>query len=337
MDVSMICSVCKSGRPIVDPASGELICSGCGLVFSEKVPENRAEWRNFESENNDRARTGSPISLARHDMGLNTIIGNDNKDSSGKNIQPSMHSTMKRLRTYDFRSQAHTSSDRNLMRAFSELGRQRDKLGLSQAIIDKTAYIYRKALGKGLVRGRSTSAILAAAIYIACREMGAARSLNDIGEVTDVKRKAISRSYMMLIQHLEIMMPAVDPINCIAKIANKANLSERSKRMAIDTMKDLVNTQLSAGKRPMGLAATILYLSCLRNDEAVTQKDIAEAAGITEVTIRNIIKGLRAKEYVSAQQVTKTNMPHVRGTAKMTGSSSSSSSRRLSKGRGGRF
>jgi transcription initiation factor TFIIB len=295
MHVSMVCSVCKSGRPIADPESGELVCSDCGLVFSEKASENRAEWRNFGSENNDRARTGSPASLAKHDMGLNTVIGNNNKDSRGQNIDASMHSTMKRLRTYDFRSQAHTSTDRNLMRAFGELGRQRDKLGMSDAMIDKTAYIYRKALGKGLVRGRSTSAILAAAIYISCREMGAVRSLKDIGEITDVKRKVISRSYRILIQQLEMIMPVIDPIKCIAKIANKAKLSEKSKRMAIDTMEDLVNTEASAGKRPMGLAATILYLSCMRNDEVVTQKDIAEAAGVTEVTIRNRIKDLKSR------------------------------------------
>ncbi len=295
MHVSMMCSVCKNGRPIADPESGELVCSDCGLVFSEKAPENRAEWRNFGSENNDRARTGSPMSLAQHDMGLNTVIGNNNKDSRGQNIDPSMHSTMQRLRTYNFRSQAHTSTDRNLMRAFGELGRQRDKLGLSDAMIDKTAYIYRKALGKGLVRGRSIYAILAAAIYIACREMGAVRSLKDIGEITNVKRKVISRSYRILIQELEMIMPVIDPMKCIAKIANKAKLSEKSKRMAIDAMKDLVNTEASAGKGPMGLAATILYLSCLRNDEAVTQKYIAEAAGVTEVTIRNRIKDLKSR------------------------------------------
>jgi transcription initiation factor TFIIB len=96
-------------------------------------------------------------------------------------------------------------------------------------------------------------------------------------------------------QQLEIIMPVIDPMKRIAMIANKANLSEKSKRMAIDVMKDLVNTQLSAGKRPMSLAATILYLYCLRNDEAVTQKDIAEAAGVTEVTIRNRIKDLKSR------------------------------------------
>jgi transcription initiation factor TFIIB len=300
MPVSMICSVCKNGRPIADLESGELVCSDCGLVFSEKATDNRPEWRNFGAENNDRARTGSPVSLAQHDMGLNTVIGNNNKDSHGQSIDASMHSTMKRLRTYDFRSQTRTSADRNLMRAFGELGRQRDKLGLSDAMIDKTAYIYRKALGKGLVKGRSTSAILAAAIYIACREMGAARSLNDISEITDVRRKVISRSYMILIQQLEIIMPLIDPIKCIAKIANKANLSEKTKRMAIDVMKDLVNTQLPAGKRPMSLAATILYLSCLKNDEAVTQKELAEAAGVTEVTMRNRIKDLKSSSTSSA-------------------------------------
>ncbi len=294
MPVSMICSVCKSGRPVADVESGELVCGHCGLVFSEKATDNRPEWRNFGSENADRARTGSPVSIAQYDMGLNTVIGNNNKDSHGQHIDASMHSTMKRLRTYDFRSQVSTSTDRNLMRAFGELGRQRDKLGLSDAMIDKTAYIYRKALGNGLVKGRSSSAILAAAIYIACREMGAARSLDDISEITDVRRKVVSRSIMILIQRLEIIMPLIDPIKCIAKIANKANLSEKSKRMAIDVMKDLANTQLPAGKRPMSLAATILYLCCMKNSEAVTQRDLAEAAGVTEVTVRNRIRELKS-------------------------------------------
>lgn len=300
MHVSTVCSVCKNGRQIADPESGELVCSDCGLVLSDKVPENRAEWRNFGSESSGRVRAGPPTSLAQHDMGLNTVIGKTNRDSSGQNIDPSMHSVMQRLRTWNFRSQVHTSADRNLIRAFGELGRQKDKLGLSDAAIDKTAYIYRKALEKGLVRGRSTSAILAAAIYIACREMGVARSLKDIGEINGIKRKVISRSYRMLVQELGMIMPVIDPMKCIAKIANKARLSERSKRMAIDTMKKLVDTEASAGKGPMGFAATILYLSCMKNDEGVTQKDIAEAAGVTEVTIRNRIKDLKSRNIIRA-------------------------------------
>ena len=54
-----------------------------------------------------------------------------------------------------------------------------------------------------------------------------------------------------------MIMPVTNPMKCIAKIANKAKLSEKSKRMAIDVMKDLVNTEASAGKGPMSLGRTI--------------------------------------------------------------------------------
>jgi transcription initiation factor TFIIB len=105
---------------------------------------------------------------------------------------------------------------------------------------------------------------------------------------------------MMLVQEVGIVVPVIDPIGCITKVANKAKVSEKSKRMAIDTMKKLVNTEAYTGKRPMSLAATILYLSCLRNDEAVTQKDVAEAAGVTEVTMRNRIKDLKSRNVLPA-------------------------------------
>jgi transcription initiation factor TFIIB len=291
MQASILCSVCKNDRAISDPESGEIACSSCGLVFSDKVSESRAEWRNFE--NNDRIRVGSPSSLALHDMGLATVIGKSNSDSSGRRLDSSMHSTIQRLRAWDFRTQTHTSADRNLVQAFNELGRVKDKLALPDAIVEKTAYIYRKAQEKRLIRGRSTSGILAAAIYIACREIGAPRSLRDMVEITGIKRKVISRSYRLLIVELGLRIPLVDPTKCIAKIANKAKLSEKTKRMAIDMMNDLTGKEMSAGKGPMGLAATVLYLSGLSNGEYVTQKEIAEAAGVTEVTIRNRVKDIK--------------------------------------------
>jgi transcription initiation factor TFIIB len=94
---------------------------------------------------------------------------------------------------------------------------------------------------------------------------------------------------------LDIKVPLVDPMKCIARIANSAKLSEKTKRMAMNTMSNLVGKRISAGKLPMGLAATVLYMSCLSNGESKTQKVIAEMAGVTEVTIRNRIKDLKSK------------------------------------------
>ncbi|MEX0765147.1 MAG: TFIIB-type zinc ribbon-containing protein [Nitrosopumilaceae archaeon] len=49
----------------------------------------------------------------------------------------------------------------------------------------------------------------------------------------------------------------------------------------------------SLAMHDMGLATAALYVACVLNGESKTQKDVAEAAGITEVTIRNRYKGLK--------------------------------------------
>lgn len=300
MQTSIMSCICSPGQQLItDPECGEIICGKCGFVSPDRVAESRAEWRTFYSEGSERKRTGSPTSLAYHDMGLSTIIGKENKDSSGHHLNASMSTMIQRLRTWDFRTRAVSSTHRSLIRAFNELGGLKDKLGLSDAIIEKTAYLYRKAQEKGLVRGRSTSAIMAASIYASCRELGASRTLKDIAAGTDVKRKDISRSYRILVLDLDIKVPLVDPMKCIVKIANQAGISERTRRLAMKTMNELVEMEISAGKLPMGLAATVLYMSCLKNGEDKTQRDIADAAGVTEVTIRNRFNDLKTKLHLN--------------------------------------
>ena len=295
MQTAIMCSMCKSGKTVTDPESGELICRNCGLVISDKAQESRPEWRAFTSEEaNDRSRTGIPSSLARHDMGLSTVIGRTDKDASGRAIDISMRSTMGRLRAWDFRTQAHSPTDRNLRQAFSELDRLKDKLRLSDAAVEKTAYIYRKAQERGLVRGRTISAMVGAAIYIACRETGTSRTLKDIAEIGNIKRKDLARIYRIVVMELDLKIPMIDPMKCIVRVANRANLSERTKRMAMSIMKNVTKSGISAGKDPMGLAASVLYLACLNSGESKTQTDIADAAGVTEVTVRNRYKNLKS-------------------------------------------
>lgn len=296
MKTSIICSICnkKEGQAVTDPESGEVICSNCGMVMIEAVSENRSEWRAFKTEEaNQRSRTGTPTSLARHDMGLATIIGRTDKDASGRGLDASMRSTMERLRTWDSRIQVYSPADRNLRQAFGMLERVKDKLGLSATIIEKTAYIYRKAQERGLVRGRTIRSVMAAAIYITCREMAMSRTLNDVAFLNNIKRKELARTIRLLILELDIKIPILDPIKCVVRVANKVNLSEKTKRQAMDIMHNVTKSGISAGKDPMGLAGSVLYLSSKNSGENITQMDIAEAAGVTEVTIRNRFKDLR--------------------------------------------
>jgi transcription initiation factor TFIIB len=279
---------------LTDSNTGEMFCSKCGFVATDRVEQEGPEWRSFSKEEGDnRTRTGTPTSLAMHDMGLATIINPQNKDATGKPLSATMKSTIERLRTWDNRSQVHEPVDRNFRQAFSELDRLKTKLALSDPVIEKTAYIYRKALDKGLVRGRSIPGLIAASLYAACRNTETPRTLTDVANGINIKRKDIARCYRLLLRELDLKMPVVNPIKCISRISSIAELSEKTKRKAVDILDQATKIELSAGKDPMGLAAAALYLSCVINGENKTQKDIAVAAGVTEVTIRNRYKGLK--------------------------------------------
>jgi len=287
------CQRCNKGAILTDSNTGEMFCSKCGFVATDRVEQEGPEWRAFSKEGDNRTRTGTPTSLAMHDMGLATIINPQNKDATGKPLTASMKSTIERLRTWDNRSQVHEPVDRNFRQAFSELDRLKTKLALSDAVIEKTAYIYRKALDKGLVRGRSIPGLIAASLYAACRNTETPRTLTDVANGINIKKKDIAGCYRLLLRELDLKIPVVNPIRCISRISSIAELSEKTKRKAVEILDQATKIELSAGKDPMGLAAAALYLSCVINGENKTQKDIAVAAGVTEVTIRNRYKGLK--------------------------------------------
>ena len=293
-DAKENCPRCTQGSLVTDNESGEMYCSKCGFVITEKLQEFGPEWRSFtQDEHGDRARAGAPTSLTMHDMGLATIINPTNKDASGRPLTASMKSTIERLRTWDNRSQVHEPVDRNFRQAFSELNRLKDKLALSDAVVEKAAYIYRKALDKGLVRGRSISALMASALYAACRDTSTARNLKDVEQAANIKRKDIARCYRLLVKELDLRMPVTDSIQCVARIASRIGIAEKTKRHAIQVLNTARENEISAGKDPMGMAAAALYLACVKYGEDKTQRDIAEAANVTEVTIRNRYKGLK--------------------------------------------
>ncbi len=290
---SQRCPSCGKQKMVNDDNSGELFCAICGFVVSDKLEDTGAEWRSFSDGDNNRARVGAGTSLTMHDMGLSTIIGPSNKDSTGKPLSAGMKSSIQRLRIWDSRTQAHSSADRNLRQALNEMDKLKDKLALGDAVIEKAAYIYRKAMDKKLVRGRSIHGLVAACLYAACRNTETPRSLDDIAEGINIRRKDVARCYRLIFRELELKMPVVDPIKTVSRIASIADLSEKTKRKAIEILKQAKEIGMAAGKDPMGIAAAALYLSCISNGETKSQKEISIASGVTEVTIRNRCAGLR--------------------------------------------
>jgi transcription initiation factor TFIIB len=295
----LVCKTCyKFADVITDVESGETICTNCGMVMSndKSLQHTTPEWRAFDANQmRDRSRVGMPMTLTRHDKGLSTVIGKPDKDASGQGLDSSTRSMMQRLRMWDYRIQVSTPTDRNLKNAFQKLDRLKGKLGLPDNVIEKAAYIYRKVQQQGMVKGRTIAATLAASIYVASREAGVPRTLTEIASLSNISHKELSRVYRLIVLNLDLKVPMVDPVKCIAKIANKMEISEKTKRHAMSYMHNVITSGIAAGKDPMGLAGAVLYLSCIRGDEHRTQLDVAAASGVTEVTLRNRCKELNTK------------------------------------------
>jgi len=290
-DIKQSCSRCGKKALITDAETSEIFCGGCGFVLSERIENPGPERRSFPDDRINRERTGVGTSLAIHDQGLSTVINLTNRDATGKPLSSSMKKTLKRLRTWDSRSK-NEPIDINFRKAFNELYRLKDKLSLSDSVVEKAAYIYRKALYKKLVRGRSISVMMGSALYAACRETNTPRTLKDIVGVMNIKKGDLATYYRLLVKELDLKMPVVDSVQNVARIASKIGLSEKTKRYAIEILRKAEESNISAGKNPMSLAATALYISCVKMGVRHSQRDLAEAANITEVTIRNRYKGL---------------------------------------------
>ena len=288
------CPKCGRDSLIKDRPRGELLCSNCGYIIRENEIDTRPEWRAYtKEERNEKARVGMPLSLALHDKGLATKLGPGKKDASGRPFKPSEKARVQRMKMWDRRSQMQEHFHRNLLQAFSDLDKIVDKLKVSSNVVERAAYIYRKALKKNLVRGRSILSIITASLYAACRETDTPRTLMDVAKASGIKRKNVARSYRLLHRELNLKMPVLDPVKCISKIASKTGIPEKTSREALKILNRAKGAGLSAGKDPMGLAGSALYIACVIDERAITQKDIAKASGVTEVTIRNRYKSLR--------------------------------------------
>jgi transcription initiation factor TFIIB len=259
----------------------------------EKVEDSGPEHTTHDlSEFMTKTRSGGGQSLAMFDMGLPTMIDSINRDAAGNSLSSYMKSTFGRLRVWDNRSKSKLTN-RSLRHALLILNKLKTELGIPDGVIEKAAYLFRKAMISKITMGRSSTSMICASLYAACREADIPRTLNDIAYVGNITRKDLSRSYRNLIKTLDLRLKPYDSSEFITRISSEVGISEKTRRIALDLLSKVVEKEMSAGKNPMGLAAAVLYLSCVKTDEKKNQVDIANAAGITAVTIRNRIESLR--------------------------------------------
>lgn len=163
---------------------------------------------------------------------------------------------------------------------------------MSDLVIEKAVYIYRKIKQRGMTNGIPFKVAITTVLYIACREMEIPQTLRELAEISNTDVKKASKFYRTVLFELDLKVPQIDPYKMISKILNICDTSEKTKIFAITLMNNIKNKKLYIGKDPTGLAGAIVYMACKRNGEHIIQYQIANATGVTIVTIRNNLRFL---------------------------------------------
>lgn len=279
---------------VTDAVTGEITCGNCGVVLSEKIidfgSENAAQTMDEYQSN---ARTGQKISLKMADMGLSTLIQAQDRDSSGRTLSRQNRQSFHRLRMWD-RNSRSALTKQSFVKAFTFLDGMRSKLGLPEHVVEKSAYLFRKAEQNQLLPGRSNQSVLCAVVYMACRITNTPRTLNDIADAAGIKKKVIQRVYRLLSANLDdVNSMSYRPTEFIERISSEVMVSEKIRRDARKILEFGEKKGITSGKHPMSMAAAAVYLAVQDNHEKVSQTRIAQVSGISAVTIRNRVKELK--------------------------------------------
>ncbi|WP_117595710.1 MULTISPECIES: transcription initiation factor IIB [Haloprofundus] len=277
------------GGPLVtDTERGEVVCDSCGLVAEETAIDRGAEWRAFNKQERDsRSRVGAPITQMIHDKGLTTEIGAGNRDAHGRMIDSEKRRQLSRMRTWQERIRTRNADERNLQYALSEIDRMSSALGIPDSVREVAAVIYRQALNKDLIRGRSIEGISTSALYAACRQGNVPRSLEEVSNVSRVEQREIGRSYRYIADELDLQLEPTDPAQYLPRFCSKLGVSHEVQAQAREILEKTTATGLHSGKSPPGYAAAAIYAAAVLTDTNLTQREVAEVAQVTDVTIRN--------------------------------------------------
>lgn len=277
------------GKLIFDLEKNERICSQCGIV-TEHDSDHHSGYDLEHSSNSE------PTSSMMYDISLSTLIDKKNVDASGKQIYGGFE--MEKLRRLNKFTISNDTKTRNLNKAMADIRRITGVLGFGNSIAERASYIYRKALNKDLIRGRSITGISVAAIYIACKDVGISFPIDKIDEyVENINKKTTVHYYKFLLRQMKMSVSIPEPSQNISKIAARANLGGRTQRRALEILSKVADDPIVIGKKPISLAAAALYMAALETKEYTTQLRLAVAADLTTITIR--------KRYLEIVQILK--------------------------------
>jgi len=282
------CPVC--GKPLIgDTFKGEVVCPLCGFVVSEQLMDRGPEWKAIvEPEDKaKRVRVGAPRTIALHDFGLSTIIGRDMKDSHGQYLDRKARNQYYKLQKWQNRVRT-TPTERSLSGVLFKITEVSRNLDLPRNVLETAAQIFRDCARLKISRSKSIIGMTAASVYLACRKCGVGRSIKDVADAANANQRTVAKYYRLILKEVETdYIPPPSIWKYISKLVNMGNINPRVERLALLIARKTNDSKISSGKSPAGLAAAYVYIASVMLGVHIPQREIADIAEVTEVTIRN--------------------------------------------------
>ena len=261
--MNMSCPACRSSNIIQDGERGEACCGDCGMVVTDHMGH---------VDTGSMADTHTPVPAGERSTRMGRTAADDNSTA--------------RMRKRDGWIASHGVASALRGGSLGKLRAMHDKLGLPASVCTRAVEIYVKSTTNGDARGHHLVSMMAASLYLACREADAPRTLDDITKVSGLTRKMIAKHVRYLLDgYVDPPRQYSLPI-LITRIANTVGVGQMCLQAAIAAAGKL-DTVYLAGKNPLVVAAATLYVTALRRSERYTEVELADAAGISTVSIRN--------------------------------------------------
>ncbi len=270
----LACPECD-GIIITDKYRGETICEQCGLIHSEKSLDLFNFDRNIFSNDDwhNKSSSGNFQSIYMTNINYHTVL--HRKDINNNNFQ--------RLAKWD--SRYKQIDKRTLSIAMKELKRIGSNLRLPNYVRELAMIQYKKAYTQGLLRGREIKAFVCSCLYYACRKLKTPISIKDIIKQGCVNEHLVKNFYSLLLKEFNLKVPPLDPVLFVSRYINDLQLSINIEKKVLSVLQNLPFSYIN-GKEPKSIVGAIIYLICKKENKNITQKNLANLIGISEVSLR---------------------------------------------------
>jgi transcription initiation factor TFIIB len=297
-----LCPLCGCPDIIYETISHEYICGRCGLVIDTDSLDRGKEWKNFIGDDPSSADRAGPPIIGTFMEKTSTSFYTD-FDGRGRALKVEVRRKMSRLLKQSTKTTLSTPHSRNLSVARGLIRLLVERMNLTESFYTDTLTVYKKALASDLVVGKTIEGIVAASAYVVCREKRVTRSLNEIAETLNLKTVIVAKNYRELVVELHIRPPLDEPSKYVSVYSSRLGLGWDVEKRALEILQEVKVRGLQQGRNPRGLSCTAVYIAAKEgqkdNVQSITQKRISKVSGISDMTIRTVLRTLRLNNITS--------------------------------------